>query len=275
MPISTWMDPVTRTTIMADALDAAFNTKPGKWVTENWEKAYNSQFGQKFRNFVYGEDYYLTDDEYLRKHGKPRPFAGTSLGDMLTGADAGRLFKLQEELRLAEEAAKEAKLAKLQAQIDQSGRQAEILKNASDLRIAKSGKLHFKNKKEVGNKSYVKAATSGAPIKTVETVTKEGPKITYEDLVNASTSAENARAEGLPKLAEWFDQDFKDLWKVFNADNLKTGGSIHIKPENRGKFTEYCGGKVTEECIARGKRSPDPKIRRQATFAANSRSWNK
>lgn len=46
---------------------------------------------------------------------------------------------------------------------------------------------------------------------------------------------------------------------------------IHIKPSNRGKFTEYCGGKVTAECIARGKRSNDPKIRKRATFAANAR----
>ena len=52
------------------------------------------------------------------------------------------------------------------------------------------------------------------------------------------------------------------------------GGKIHIKPENRGKFTEYCGGKVTEECIARGKRSSSPTIRKRATFAANARKWH-
>lgn len=53
---------------------------------------------------------------------------------------------------------------------------------------------------------------------------------------------------------------------------LKKGG-IHIKKKNRGKFTEYCGGKVTEECIAKGKKSKDPKIRKRATFAANARKW--
>lgn len=52
---------------------------------------------------------------------------------------------------------------------------------------------------------------------------------------------------------------------------LKKGGRIHIKKKNRGKFTEYCGGKVTEECIAKGKKSKDPKIRKRATFAANAR----
>ena len=55
----------------------------------------------------------------------------------------------------------------------------------------------------------------------------------------------------------------------------KKGGKIHIKKKNRGKFTEYCGGKVTSECISKGKNSDDPKIRKRATFAENSRKWNK
>lgn len=54
---------------------------------------------------------------------------------------------------------------------------------------------------------------------------------------------------------------------------LKDGNKIHIKKANRGKFTEYCGGKVTSECIARGKNSSDPKIRKRATFAANVRKF--
>lgn len=56
---------------------------------------------------------------------------------------------------------------------------------------------------------------------------------------------------------------------------LKKGGSIHIKKKNRGKFTEYCGGKVTSKCITEGKNSSNPKIRKRATFAANARRWNK
>lgn len=54
---------------------------------------------------------------------------------------------------------------------------------------------------------------------------------------------------------------------------LKDGNKIHIKKANRGKFTEYCGGKVTSECIARGKNSSDPKIRKRATFADNARHF--
>jgi hypothetical protein len=30
---------------------------------------------------------------------------------------------------------------------------------------------------------------------------------------------------------------------------LKNGSGIHIKEKNKGKFTSYCGGKVTDECI--------------------------
>lgn len=53
---------------------------------------------------------------------------------------------------------------------------------------------------------------------------------------------------------------------------LKKGG-IHIKKKNRGKFTDYCGGKVTEECIRKGKNSSNPTIRKRATFAQNVRSF--
>lgn len=56
---------------------------------------------------------------------------------------------------------------------------------------------------------------------------------------------------------------------------FKNGHKIHIKKSNRGKFTEYCNGKVTNECIQRGKNSKDPKIRKRATFAANARRWSK
>nr|DAG93672.1 MAG TPA: hypothetical protein [Crassvirales sp.] len=63
----------------------------------------------------------------------------------------------------------------------------------------------------------------------------------------------------------------------FESPELNTfaeGGKIHIKPENRGKFTKYCGGEVTSECIAKGKRSSDPAVRKRATFAANARKWH-
>lgn len=57
-------------------------------------------------------------------------------------------------------------------------------------------------------------------------------------------------------------------------DLYKKGSKIKIKEKNKGSFTRYCGGNVTSECIQRGKNSPDPAIRKKATFAANARSWN-
>lgn len=48
---------------------------------------------------------------------------------------------------------------------------------------------------------------------------------------------------------------------------------IKIKKSRKGLFTEYCGGKVTDECISKAKKSKNPKLRKRATFAANARKW--
>lgn len=64
------------------------------------------------------------------------------------------------------------------------------------------------------------------------------------------------------------DQKAERFWKVVKA---KSG--IKIKKENRGKFTNYCGGKVTNKCIQKGKNSSNSTIRKRATFAANVRKW--
>ena len=71
---------------------------------------------------------------------------------------------------------------------------------------------------------------------------------------------------------------------AFNVDKMNDliamqnisayGGPIHIKKENRGKFTDYCEGKVTNECIQRGLNSPNPLTRKRANFARNSRGWS-
>lgn len=61
---------------------------------------------------------------------------------------------------------------------------------------------------------------------------------------------------------------------VSPMNTFKDGGGIHIKKANRDKFTKYCGGKVTSACIAKGKRSSSPAVRKRATFAANARKWH-
>ena len=62
-------------------------------------------------------------------------------------------------------------------------------------------------------------------------------------------------------------------FEIFGVPSLKKGSGIHIKKENRGKFTDYCGGKVTQECIDKAKKSKNPKLRKRATFAENARKW--
>lgn len=90
--------------------------------------------------------------------------------------------------------------------------------------------------------------------------------------------------EFLQKFSSWSQDCVEKIYptKLFiyrSGGNLirfnKKGNKIHIKKANRGKFTDYCGGKVTSECISKGKNSPNPTIRKRATFAANARKWNK
>ena len=50
--------------------------------------------------------------------------------------------------------------------------------------------------------------------------------------------------------------------------------TIKIKPENRGEFTRYCGGNVTDKCIQRGLDEGGARAK-QANFARNARKWNK
>ncbi len=55
---------------------------------------------------------------------------------------------------------------------------------------------------------------------------------------------------------------------------------IHIRPENRGKFTRHCKGLgfdgVTAQCIAQSKKSKSPSVRKMAVFADNAKNkWNR
>jgi hypothetical protein len=67
--------------------------------------------------------------------------------------------------------------------------------------------------------------------------------------------------------------DKKKKGIIMRQDGL-AGSGIHIKPENKGKFTSYCGGKVTNACIQKGLKSNSPTIRKRANFARNARKWN-
>ena len=87
------------------------------------------------------------------------------------------------------------------------------------------------------------------------------------DMQNDLNVLSNYRADGGPIFMR-----YSGVMSPF-GNTFKDGGGIHIKKKNRGKFTSYCGGKVTSECIAKGKRSSSPTIRKRATFAANARKW--
>jgi hypothetical protein len=54
--------------------------------------------------------------------------------------------------------------------------------------------------------------------------------------------------------------------------SLGAGGSIHIKPENRGKFTATM--KRTGKSASELAHSSNPLTRRRAVFALNARKWN-
>lgn len=49
---------------------------------------------------------------------------------------------------------------------------------------------------------------------------------------------------------------------------------IHSKPENKGKFTKHCEGKVTNECIEEGLASKSEAVRKQAQFAKMPENGN-
>lgn len=61
--------------------------------------------------------------------------------------------------------------------------------------------------------------------------------------------------------------------EIFGVPSLKKGSGIHIKKKNRGLFTKYCNGKVTQECIDKAKKSKNPTIRKRAIFADNVRKF--
>lgn len=57
-----------------------------------------------------------------------------------------------------------------------------------------------------------------------------------------------------------------------NQYGYASGGGIHIKSENKGKFTAYKNrtGKTTEEAL----HSKNPHVRQMANFARNAKHWN-
>lgn len=84
---------------------------------------------------------------------------------------------------------------------------------------------------------------------------------------------ENSNFDSIRKFLSFHQNNsvLKDLIEASALESyilrFKNGSKIHIKKKNRGKFTEYCGGTVTDECIRRAKKSSNPTLRKRATFA--------
>jgi len=67
------------------------------------------------------------------------------------------------------------------------------------------------------------------------------------------------------------DNDMKSEPDMDSDDMYKSGGSIHIKPSHKGRFTAYKQrtGKTTAEAL----HSKDPHVRQMANFARNAAKW--
>jgi len=68
-------------------------------------------------------------------------------------------------------------------------------------------------------------------------------------------------------------QEMTKMYQEPEAQEYRDGGTIHIKPENRGKFNalKKRTGKTTEELT----HSKNPLTRKRAIFALNASRWNK
>lgn len=102
-------------------------------------------------------------------------------------------------------------------------------------------------------------------------ILSQRPEMFYEALQQLEKSGDQVTLDRLKSFIK-HAQEMNTL-REGQLQYFKNGRKIHIKESQKGSFTRYCGGNVTSECIARGKASPDPRIRKKATFAANARKW--
>ena len=93
------------------------------------------------------------------------------------------------------------------------------------------------------------------------------------DLASRDLNNKQIKALGDMRLTS-LPNSFNAMPDVSTINTFSKGGGIHIKKKNRGKFTDYCGGKVTSECIQRGLHSSNPTTRKRANFARNARKWH-
>ena len=226
-------------------------------------------------------DQTLSDEAYREKHGFSKPLAGAGLLDLLGPGEAAKLAELGETLLKGERAARQVKEA---ASLKRAQKTQDAISTATEAHVGKSGRVHFK-KQTYGSGVYEPVRSSGNPVKIEKAAEAEDTKSVVESLQDELTNAIISRNEASVRGATTFSraltnriEEIKELLREHNWFKKQGGiisakSGIHIKKANRGKFTDYCGGKVTQECIQRGKHSSNPAVRKRATFAANSRKW--
>jgi hypothetical protein len=117
---------------------------------------------------------------------------------------------------------------------------------------------------------------------------QDANSISYQDLLRGNQQVYTPQFNG-----NWSPSDIKSMWsqipdqldgrqvlkqeeyQPYPEEYFQYGGEaksgIHIKPENKGKFTAYKKrtGKTTEEAL----HSKDPHVRQMANFAKNAKKW--
>lgn len=128
-----------------------------------------------------------------------------------------------------------------------------------------SGKAPVAENRVLRTARFVKASDKGLQVGRATNQIENGKKIIRTtELVEFPKEVMNIATHGNGKFELGGEMNY------FNF--LKSGGSIYIKPENKGKFTETKRrtGKTTEELT----HSKNPITRKRAIFAQNAKKWN-
>lgn len=172
--------------------DRLYQTPIGKWVDHNLMN-----------------DSKLSDEEYVSKYGYGRPNASAGLLEFLSPEGAAKLGKLGKELKAVEEVRNAQKLKDL-----------NILKNADNVRVSKTGRTRFTKKPVYTKENAVPVMSSGAVQKAVT------PIVDDDAYMNALRSAQNASEMGLDRLANLFYEDASFINKL---PVQKSGGKLKRK----------------------------------------------
>jgi hypothetical protein len=102
--------------------------------------------------------------------------------------------------------------------------------------------------------------------KGLETTDKDMSDTEWDRFIKNKLRQQEKEREGLETAVFAKKETFKiEAKKKWIQDAVKDEGS----------FTEYCGGNVTQECISKGKNSPDKKTKQRAELAETFREMNK